>query len=48
MEKPTIGAMTREILAKLFHNDLLAQFSYIGQKEKKSIFSSKHMFYLIW
>eukprot|EP00102_Acyrthosiphon_pisum_P019368 XP_016656578.1 PREDICTED: putative uncharacterized protein DDB_G0282133 isoform X2 [Acyrthosiphon pisum] len=38
LEKPTIGAMTREILAKLFHNDLLAQFSYVGQKGKK-IFS---------
>ncbi|KAL5241257.1 hypothetical protein ACI65C_008667 [Semiaphis heraclei] len=28
-------SMTREILAKLFHNDLLAQFSYVGQKGKK-------------
>jgi len=35
LEKPTIEAMTREILSKLFHNDLLAQFSYVGQKGKK-------------
>jgi len=35
LEKPKIGAMTREVLAKLFHNNLLAQFSYVGQKGKK-------------
>lgn len=30
--------MTRQIMAKMFHNNLLAQFSYVGQKKKK-IFS---------
>ncbi|XP_050065322.1 uncharacterized protein LOC126554276 [Aphis gossypii] len=38
LERPSVSDMTRQIMAKMFHNNLLAQFSYAGQKKKK-IFS---------
>ncbi|KAF0724706.1 MATH and LRR domain-containing protein PFE0570w, partial [Aphis craccivora] len=38
LERPSVSDMTRQIMAKMFHNNLLAQFSYVGQKKKK-IFS---------
>ncbi|CAI6356194.1 unnamed protein product [Macrosiphum euphorbiae] len=38
LERPSVSDMTRQIMAKMFHNNLLAQFSYAGQKQKK-IFS---------
>ncbi|KAF0710392.1 DUF4806 domain-containing protein, partial [Aphis craccivora] len=38
LEQPKISDMTRHIMAKLFHNNLLSKYSYVGQK-KKLIFS---------
>ncbi|XP_060855745.1 uncharacterized protein LOC132933491, partial [Metopolophium dirhodum] len=38
LERPSVSDMTRQIMAKMFHNNLLAQFSYAGQK-KKNVFS---------
>ncbi|CAI6351216.1 unnamed protein product [Macrosiphum euphorbiae] len=38
LEQPKISDMTRHIMAKLFHNNLLSMYSYVGQK-KKLIFS---------
>uniref|UniRef100_A0A2S2NZ02 DUF4806 domain-containing protein n=1 Tax=Schizaphis graminum TaxID=13262 RepID=A0A2S2NZ02_SCHGA len=38
LERSTISETTRQIMSKIFHDNLLAQFSYQGQK-KKRVFS---------
>ncbi|CAI6374539.1 unnamed protein product [Macrosiphum euphorbiae] len=38
LERPKVADMTRQIMAKVFHNNILSVHSYIGQK-KKNVFS---------
>lgn len=38
LEQPKISDMKRQIMAKLFHNNLHSQYSYIGQKKKNRYF----------
>ncbi|CAI6360525.1 unnamed protein product [Macrosiphum euphorbiae] len=47
LERTTVSDMTRQIMSKLFHNNLLSKFSYSGQK-KKMIFSSLNSCALIF
>ncbi|XP_060857932.1 uncharacterized protein LOC132935402 [Metopolophium dirhodum] len=38
LERPKVADMTRQIMAKIFHNNILSVHSYVGQK-KKNVFS---------
>uniref|UniRef100_A0A2S2NY83 DUF4806 domain-containing protein n=1 Tax=Schizaphis graminum TaxID=13262 RepID=A0A2S2NY83_SCHGA len=38
LERPKVADMTRQIMAKVFHNNILSMHSYVGQK-KKNVFS---------
>jgi len=39
--RSSIGDTVRQMLSKLFHNTLLSEYSYIGQKNKKRFQSLK-------
>ncbi|CAI6359885.1 unnamed protein product [Macrosiphum euphorbiae] len=47
LERTTVSDMTRQIMSKVFHNNLLSKFSYSGQK-KKMIFSTLNSCALIF
>ncbi|KAF0688157.1 MATH and LRR domain-containing protein PFE0570w, partial [Aphis craccivora] len=38
LERPKVADMTRQIMAKFFHNNIFSMYSYVGQK-KKIVFS---------
>ncbi|CAI6372351.1 unnamed protein product [Macrosiphum euphorbiae] len=41
LERDSVSDMTRQIMSKMFHNNLLSQFSYAGQKHKM-VFATLH------